>query len=104
VTCISFTPSYAAPICCSGGVLFSRLTKRGKGFTVKQSVMTKTDTPDFKSRIWTLDRRTIVLVLADGRFWQVDSSSVRVDINLNNATDSLAPHLMVTPEGFIGMT
>jgi hypothetical protein len=101
VNCISFNPNEPNSICCSGRGVFRQLTRSDKGFTVKQSSMTNKDTLDFKSHIWTMDGRTIILALADGRLSQVDSSSLRVDINLNNTSGTAVTQLTATPKGFI---
>jgi WD40 repeat protein len=100
VTYISVNPIDPNSICCTGRGIFRQLTKGDKSFTVKQSAMTNKDSLDFKSHIWTSDGRTIILALSDARISQVDSSSVRVDINLNNPTGASVTHLTATQKGF----
>jgi WD40 repeat protein len=101
VTCISFNPNDPASICCTGKNIFRRLTKGPRGFTVKGSSMTCKETLDIKSHIWTLDGRSIILALADGRLLQVDSPPVPVDIQFNNTTRSPVTHLVATQKGFL---
>jgi WD40 repeat protein len=104
VTCISINPNEPASICCTGRGIFRLINKSDKGFIIKQSSMANKDTFDFRSHIWTLDGRTIITALADGRISQLDLSLVRVDINLNNPTGNPVTHLTATQKGFLCAT
>ena len=104
VTCISINPIEPNSICCTGKAIFRQLTKNDKGFTMKQSSMTNKDNFDFKSHIWTADGRTVIVALADGRLSQIDSTSVRVDININNTSGGPVMHLTATQKGFVCVT
>jgi WD40 repeat protein len=104
VTGISINPNEPASICCTGRGIFRLINKSDKGFIIKQSSMANKDTFDFRSHIWTLDGRTIITALADGRISQLDLSLVRVDINLNNPTGNPVTHLTATQKGFLCVT
>jgi WD40 repeat protein len=104
VTCISFNPNDPQFLCCTGRGIFRQFTKNDKGLLAKSSSMAGKDSADFKSHIWTLDGRTVIVAMADGKLSQVDSSSVLIDINITNPTGGVVTHLTATQKGFACVT
>jgi WD40 repeat protein len=104
VTCISFNPNDAQLMCCTGRGIFRQFTKNDKGLCAKSSSMSGKDSADFRSHIWTLDGRTVIVAMSDGKLSQVDTSSVLIDINITNPTGAVVTQLTPTQKGFACVT